>query len=221
MKKLFLVSSIVILMLLLQFCMGHVHTTPVFLEKSADHRVVAVLPFEMIFTGKKPKKLSVSEIQKIEEVESIAFQSSLYRSLSRHYYRVNIQPVKQTNRILDANNIGIRESWEADPQDLAQLLNVDAVIRTRVIKKRYMSNLASFGIEIGSIILNEILDDSIFALFIPNQTKRIKAESVIVNGMDGDILWGVDYEDDADWTLPANAIVQHVTKYIARKLPYR
>jgi hypothetical protein len=229
MKKIAFLSSIVIIVLFIQFCGGRIYTNPIFTEKTMGHRIIAILPFEMIFTGKQPKKLTGQQIKKIEEVESITFQNSLYHSLShqtfkyRNPIRVDIQPIKKTNRILDENGIGIRDSWHLESEELARVLNVDAVVRTRVEKRRYMSDLTSFGLELGSTILNILLDseDVPFFIFLPTSTNRIKAGCYICNGRDGAVLWEYDVVDETDWRLPANAIVDGVTHHFAKRFPYR
>lgn len=227
MKKYIVISSVLLLVVTMQFCGSGIYTNPVFLEKTAGHRIIAVLPFEMIFTGKKPKKLTVQEVEKIEEVESISFQRSLCRSLLHettrygHPLTIDIQPITMTNRLLDKNGIGIRDSWRMDEAELADLLGVDAVVRTRVIKRRYMSGLASFGLDVGTSILNAILEDSPLFIILPTTTKRIKAECYIFNGIDGVVLWEHSVVDEIDWTMKANAIVDDVTHHFAKRFPYR
>lgn len=227
MKKKILLSSLVLLVLTMQFCGARRYVTPAFYEKAANHRIIAVVPFEMIFTGKKPKKLTPRQVAEIEEMESIAFQQSLYRLLfrqttrNRHPVRIDIQPADKTNQILEYNRIGIRDSWEMNSEELARMLRVDAVVRTRIIKRRCMSGLASFGIELGNAILNSLLEDTPLAVFVPNPTKGIKAECYLYNGRDGSALWGIDLVDQTDWTTPANAIIDGINHYFARKFPYR
>ena len=47
-------------------------------EKTATHKIIAILPVEMIYTGSKPKNLNEEEILKIEENESKIFQQFLH-----------------------------------------------------------------------------------------------------------------------------------------------
>jgi hypothetical protein len=228
MKKIVFSLSLLLIVLSTQFCGTRRFVAPTFYEKANNHRVIAVLPFEMIFTGKQPKKLTGQQIKKIEEMESLAFQDSLYHLLFRqstkrhHPVRIEIQPVVRTNRTLDNHGIGIRESWDIESEELARILQVDAVVRTRVEKRRYMSGLASFGIELGSAILNEILNDEIpIWLFVRAPTNAIRAECYLYNRRDGSALWGISLVDDTDWRLPANEIIHHINHYFARKFPYR
>lgn len=220
-----IIFLLILISLGLQFCGGVRYAVPDFHIKTAHHRTIAVLPFEMVFIGKKPKKLSHQQVAKLREVESIAFQKSFYSALmhhkidSSHPIRIDIQPVGKTNRILDRHGISIRDSWAMDPQELAHLLRVDAVVRTRVEKRRYMSDLASFGIEVGNVILNLIQDD--FRLFVDNSNKDIMAECFILDGGNGEVVWATDLAERADWKLPANEIVDHFNYHLARRFPYR
>jgi hypothetical protein len=225
-KKVFLLS-IVLLVLFNQFCSRRWRANPIFLEKTGNHRIIAVLPFEMVFTGKKPKKLTPDQIREIEEAESLAFQASLYRLLcleqgrNRHPIIIDIQPVEKTNDILDDQEISIRETWKMEPVELARILEVDAVVRTRVEKKRYMSGLASFGLEVGAVILDVLADEIPLGIFIPRATKRVRAHCFLYNGKDGFTLWARNVEDYADWSMPANDIIDGITVYFAKRFPYR
>lgn len=234
MKKKIFVSCILLLAALsMQFCGGggRNYATPAFYEKAGGHRVIAILPYQMIFKGKKPKKLTPKQVRKIEEMESLAFQASLYELLmdestvARYPVRIAIQPIKKTNRILERHNISIRDSWDMESVELARILRVDAVVRTRVMKKRFMSGGASFGIELGTAILDKLLfpDDDTPFIFrgLRLKTNAIRAESVIANAHDGDILWNIDLVDDTDWRNKANTIIHNINHYFAKKFPYR
>ncbi|MFC2155366.1 hypothetical protein ACFLRB_02595 [Acidobacteriota bacterium] len=226
MRKKVLLLSVVIVVLLSQFCARR-RMSPIFLEKIANHRIIAVVPFEMIFTGKKPKKLTVDQVKEIEEAESLAFQDSLYRLLCieqgryRHPVRIDIQPVLKTNKILEEQGISIRDSWNIEPVELSRILKVDAVVKTRVEKRRYMSGLASFGIELGATILNALADEFPLGILLPTATKRIRANCFLYNGKDGFSLWARNVEDYADWSLSANDIIDGITIHFARRFPYR
>lgn len=227
MRKIAIVSAVLLLVLSVQFCGGRIYTDPIFLEKTREHRIIAVLPFEMVFTGKKPKKLSVQQVRKIEEVESIAFQNSFYNSLlhqtnrPRNPVRIDIQSTRQTNRLLERHDIGIRESWDMESQELARILRVDAVVRTRIEKRRFMSGLASFGLEVGTDILNALLADTPLMIFLPTSTNRIKAGCYVCSGSDGAVLWSLDIVDETDWRMSAEDIIDGVNYHFAKKFPYR
>src|SRR4030095_10045959 len=55
-----------------------------FEERTIDHKLAAIMPAEIVLTGKQPKDLSTEEIAAIEEEESLSFQMALYNSILRH-----------------------------------------------------------------------------------------------------------------------------------------
>src|SRR5690349_21257231 len=126
-----------------------------FEEKTADHKRAAILPAEIILTGKQPKNLDPEQIAAIEEQESISFQQALYNSILRHANSnryettVNFQDVNETIQLLKENNIDIRQSWKMSDKELTKLLGVDAVVKMRVTKQRYLSDEASYGIAVA------------------------------------------------------------------------
>jgi hypothetical protein len=195
------------------------------------HRTIAVLPVEMVFTGKAPAGWTGEQILSIEEAESLAFQASLYGRLldraDRGLLDVDMQEIEETNRLLGEEGVGVRESWELPAEELAEILGVDAVARTTVKKTRYMSDLASFGIEVGSHVLYEIFSDAtdgdvqLPVLYGLVKTHDITADGSLVSGDDGTVLWQVVVYRSTDWTRSANDVIEGITKKLARKFPYR
>ncbi len=221
---------IIIVNLLSVACTAVDYQSPRFSEQTRGHQSVAVLPFEMVFAGKAPRGLSAHQIQRMEEQESVAFQTSLYLRLlnriGKGHVGIDVQQVEETNRLLAANHIDIRDSWEMPPQDLARLLGVDAVVRTRVEKTRYLSDGASFGIDLGVHVLAEILDDGHDHddhVPLPHgliRTHDIFADGALLSARDGDLLWRVAVSRETDWTRPANDVIEGLTKKLAKKFPY-
>ncbi len=225
--------TLLLVLMLTAACTTVNYTTPQFADKTADHQTVAVLPFEMIFTGKAPTNLTVAQIAHIEAVESLAFQTSLYYRLlnrsSAHRKRpiqIALQPVEKTNRILAARGIALRDSWYMPATELAEILGVDAVVRTRVKKTRYMSDLASYGIDVGTYVLHEVIHDVTHGdvhLPIPwglTKTHDIWADGKLQSAGD-ELLWQVAVHRETDWSRPANDVIEGLTKKLARKFPYR
>ncbi|MEW6470340.1 MAG: hypothetical protein AB1458_15605 [Bacteroidota bacterium] len=219
------------LLLLLAACSGpRYFTSPDFAQKTANHKLVAILPVQMIMTGKKPEKLTDEDIAKIEEGESRAFQMSLYNNILKNHttkkgtIMVELQPYEKTMQIFKEKGIDLRKSWEADPMDLCKVLGVDAVVKTRVQKTRYMSDLASYGIDLGYHILSQI---SIPATVIisgvvgPAKTNDIDAQCSLFNGADGSLLWKDMYKASASWNAPANDVIEGMTHTFAYHFPYR
>jgi hypothetical protein len=185
---------------------------------------VAILPVEMIYTGNLPKNMKAEDIAKIEEEESRMFQQSLYSNLinfagsRKKPSEVNFQPMSKTLQLLAENNISVRDSWAKDPDQLAKLLGVDGVIRTRVTKNRYMSDLASAGVSVVNEVLNAIGRNN--NAVTPNGNARtndiIASCSLMSNGV---TLWNDNYKRGTDWNTPTMDVVENITRNFGRRFP--
>src|SRR5438105_4561005 len=106
-------------------CAHRYYTTSAFDQQSSRHRMIAILPAEMIYTGTTPKNLTPADIAKIEESESRAFQTSLFNGILRYANTkkyttyVSVQDISTTQRLLEQNNISIKDSWKEDDKKLA------------------------------------------------------------------------------------------------------
>lgn len=207
-------------------CRHQYYVSSYFEQQTAGHKIIAVLPAEMIFTGKQPKELLPEDIAAIEEKESRAFQESLvngifkYANTRREYMSINVQDVNTTNKLLEEHNISIRDSWTANDKELAGILGVDAVVRMRIQKKRYMSELASYGIGVGRQIIGMIGRNNKFpAPYVPNKTNDINAACNIVS--DNKTLWNDHYQGSADWNNPPDVVINNITDNFGRNFPYK
>jgi len=206
------------------------YQSPQFAERAQHHQIIAVLPFEMVLTGDPPRNLTVQQIAKIEEAESVAFQEAYYYRLlhqasvhRKHPIRIEIQPVETTNRLLAAAGIGIRESWGMSAKSLSHVLRVDAVISTSVQKTRYLSTGESFGIDMGLRVVNEVTEGRL-APVLPwglVKTHEIWANCELLDSVDGAVLWQTDLSQSTDWQYPANQVIAAFTEELAKKFPYR
>jgi hypothetical protein len=206
------------------------YQSPQFETRAEQHQVIAVLPFSMVYTGKTPKDLTPAQIAQIEEEESVAFQTAYYRWLleqssvhRKQPIQIRIQPVSETNRLLAANGISIRDSWGMSAKSIARILRVDAVVSTSVTKTRYLSGAESFAIDTGFVVASEISDGQL-APYLPwglSTTHDIEAASELIDAVDGAVIWQDDLSASADWRAPANDIIVGFTKDLAKKFPYR
>jgi len=223
-------AMILVAAALLAACTAAHYESPQLAGRAPGSETIAVLPFEMIFAGKVPADLRPEEIRAIEAGESLAFQYALYNRLldrssatRKHPILVRIQPVETTNRLLDESGIALRDTWQMPAEKLAETLGVEAVLKTRVEKTRYMSELASWGTEVGLHALHEATEGQIDWLIPPGLTRTddIYADSTLLSCEDGDLLWKVAVHRATDWRRPANDVVAGITKKLAKKFPYR
>lgn len=194
-------------------------------QQTAHHKLIAVLPAEMIFTGVQPKELTTEDIAKIEENESRIFQSYLFNSIlrnantRRYYTAVGVQDISTTLKLLEDNNISIRDSWREDDRKLAKILSVDAVVRMRIQKKRYMSDLASMGVSYGQQVLYQIGNVGKYIPYVPNKTNDIYASCNVV--ADNQTLWNDDYRGTSNYNVSSERVIDNITDNFGQHFPYR
>ena len=211
--------------ILITSCSHKNYTTSFFDQQTANHRIIAVLPAEMIFTGVQPKDVSPEDIAKIEEAESRMFQNYLFSAILRYansnkyYTAVGFQDISTTQKLLEDNNITVRDSWREDDRKLARLLGVDAVVRMRIQKKRYMSDLASFGVGYGQQVLYQIGNAGKYIPYVPNKTNDIYASCNIVSN--NQTLWNDDYRGSSNYTVSSEKVIDNITDNFGRHFPYR
>ena len=156
----------------------------------------------------------------------MTFQVSLYNSILRHantkkyVTTINFQDVNTTQKLLVENNIAIRESWKLNDKDLAKHLGVDAVIRMRIQKQRYMSDIASYGIGVGRQIINSTgVGNKIPVPFVSNRTNDIITSCNLVSN--GQALWNDNYTKASDWNTPSREVIENITDNFGKHFPYK
>ena len=208
--------------------------TPFFIShdfdiQTAQHKDVAILPFEMYYTGIIPDELIDTAFNEIEEAESRAFMVSYYNEVlrstksGRKPIRVNIQHYNNTLNILKENSISIIDSWSMESEKLAALLGVDAVLRGHIEKNQLITDLESFGIDVGIHIINILTDNALWS-WIPSdltKSKEVITNYSLLDGKNGNTLWSIAYNIEADWRSPANELIDDVNRRSSRKFPYR
>jgi hypothetical protein len=194
-------------------------------QQTAHHKLIAVLPAEMIFTGIQPKDVSPEDIDKVEEMESRIFQNYLFNSIirnansNRYYTAVGVQDISTTLKLLEDNNISVRDSWREDDLKLEKILGVDAVVRMRIQKKRYMSDLASLGVSYGQQVLYQIGNVGKFVPYVPNKTNDIYASCNVVSN--NQTLWNDDYRGSSNYNVSSERVIDNITENFGKHFPYR
>ena len=226
MKKILPLSGAALLAILLfTACSRKNYAVSSFDQQTMHHKLIAVLPAEMIFTGVQPKDISAEDIAKIEENESRIFQNYLFNSILRYantrkyYTAVGIQDISKTQKLLEDNHITIRDSWREDDKKLAKLLGVDAVVRMRIQKKRYMSDLASMGVSYGQQVLYQISNVGKYIPNVPNKTNDIYASCNIVSN--NQTLWNDDYRGATNYNVSSERVIDNITDNFGQHFPYR
>ena len=196
-------------------------------EKTREHKTVAILPFDIEMTGRMPKDWDEAKKEEVLELESELFQSSLLSQIlststkRRGEFTVSFQSIDKTDAILSENGITYPIFKEKDPQELAQLLGVDAVFKVKMHKKRYLSNGESFVIGESMKVLRQTANFPIALPGVAARTNDVRIVGSLINAEDGTILYNFSGACGTDWSRSPEAVVAHISRWIGKKFPYR
>ncbi|MBK0404172.1 hypothetical protein I5M27_14345 [Adhaeribacter sp. BT258] len=250
MKKLLRLSWLLLLPLAFSSCRS-AYMANNFYNRTVMHKTVAVLPVQMVYTGKMPKGMTPAMLKEEQEAESRAFQISLMNAiLSKSHkkggYTINFQDVEKTNNLLRQHNISPTQAWAMNPEQISKILGVEAVVAAKIEKKRFISDLASYGINLGTNILDVILADagnllpagvteaignaapgSATGSVVPalpddlSKTNEIRAHCSVLDSRDGAVLWRVSATAETDYEFQPSQAIEQINYKFARNFPYR
>ena len=193
--------------------------------QTAKIKTVAILPVQVNFTGNMPAKLTPAMLDSLKQQQSIGFQRALESNLMRYsggrskVQGVSFQSVDKTNGVLQKNNMSWQSIASRDPDELARLLQVDAVVKMNVTSNRIMSDLASMGLgTLRNILFWGTNTSPGVTSAITNKTAQVYADCVLVK--DGRTLWTAQYEKPTDWNTSANDVIASITKKMGKGFPY-
>lgn len=140
MIKNFIISLFTVLLVSCQ----PVYTAKNYKEIANSHKTIAILPPKVIIEIKDVKNAQIVKEQ--EKLESDRFQKALTDYInekqSKGIFFVTVQNVEETNKILAEN--GIINLTNESYKELAQILNVDGVVSSRVSLAKPMTNAEAF-----------------------------------------------------------------------------
>ena len=223
-------------LLLLLFCVTmascgvnrNVYKSADFSTKASRHKTVAILPFQITQTGHVSKKETVDDIKAANEKWAYVFQQSLLSYSLRHTSRnrkgqmISFQGIQQTNAILKESGLTIEAMYGKRPEELAQLLGVDAVIMTTLEKDKNFSDGVAYGVAAGRAVLNAVSKSGTLGAPLGGlNAADVNLNSYLYDAKDGKLLWKTFRQGGTDLPTNTDDLVEFYSNWIARKLPYR
>lgn len=181
----------------------------------AKNPTIAVLPYQIIFQGKTPPGMTPEDMEQIDARERIAFQKSFFRWLGSRWRErpVRLQNTSVTNARLEEANIDLARIADYPPDELARTLGVDHVFACVVVKHRYRSELASFGLDAANIFLRQE------GLGINSQTNDVNITANLIRASDGATLWSHTREGEVQWDRPLTQVMDNIHQRLMRQMP--
>ncbi len=178
-------------------------------EAVAKHKKIAILPFTVKMSMKKlPKGVTPEMVAEDEKKEAVNIHNSMFTFFMRKAdkYTVDFQDPEKTRAILKKNNITPADMEGKTKDELAKLLEVDAVISGNVETERMMSQGAGIALSVIGIGAKT------------NQTTCIMQ---INEGSNGDLLWRYDRQVAGGWSNSTDDLVERIMRQVARNFPYK
>jgi len=204
----------------------NVYKSSDFNNKASHHQTIAILPFHITQTGHVGKKETREDIKAANEKWAYAFQQSLLSYSLRHTSKnkkgpmVAFQGVQKTNSILRENGLSLDDIYNKKPEEIAQLLGVDAVIMTTLEKDKHFSDGVAYGVAAGRTILNAVSKKGTMGLGGINAAD-VNLNSYLYDAKDSKLLWKTFRQGGSDLPSDTDNLVEFYSNWIARKLPYR
>ena len=186
-------------------------------------QTIAILPVQLEVTGNMPKNVTAEQFQKtVEEHRKFMYQSlyidlvQFYDYRTRNYSQVQFQSIDKTLKLMNEKGMTDSTAWQMDPQELARILNVDAVVTMRVTQNRIMRDEIALGVD----VIGGIVNQTIPRLNLPTgaaRTSDMYVNCALVKG--SYTMWSTRFRNQTDWNYPVQQAIQSVTRGIANSFP--
>lgn len=174
-----------------------------------EHKKVAIIPFDVIISVKKlPKGTTAEDLRNQEKVESLNIQNSMYTFFLKKIenYTIAFQDVAHTNAVLAKAGINSETIKEHTMDELAGILQVDAIISGTVITEKPISEGAAVAI---ALIAG-----------VGTRTNMATVTLNIHNGSDATLLWRFQRELSGTIGSSADDLINILMRQVARNFPY-
>jgi len=183
------------------------YSSPKLKEEILKHKIVAILPFTVNITYKRPPK-NYDPAENKNEENSIAksLQQSMYTFLLRkgNNYTVSFQDVDRTNALLKSH--GMFDKLDEITQDsLCRVLGVDAVIKCNYAYEKTASE--------GAAIAKSIVG-------LGGKTGSGALTMQIYNNTTGELLWRFYKAMDDNIMMSSDQLMERMMRKVSRNFPY-
>jgi hypothetical protein len=186
------------------------------------HKNFAIMPFKFIITARKPKKMTQEEFEKnTENAEKdartscqAAFAARILKKMSKGKIVAQLQPVARTNALLSRSEIS-QTAGNVDtylPEELCEILGVDAVIIGSVESAKLLSTGLAVGLKVAS-------------RFVPGLGSISSGKSsadLALYDKEGQLLWNWGTRDLKTSAIGSNTddLIDYLMKRATKKFPY-
>jgi|SRR5688572_22431197 len=183
-----------------------------FAAVSKHHKTVAIIPFKAIvkLRPKQMEKMTAEQFQQLQKDEGMAVQSAVHSYLlkrkGQHNLQIKFLDISTTNALLAKNDITQENIDTFTPKELAEMLQVDAVISGLLSTDKPMSEGASaaLGVLVG----------------VYGPTNSGKCTININDAATGDLMWKYEKTLSRSLGSDTHTIINTMMRKASRQLPY-
>lgn len=183
-----------------------------FADLAKDHKLIAILPFKAIvkLRPKQMERMSPEQFERLQKDEGLAVQSAIHSYLLKRKEQNNLPirflDVMTTNALLAKGNVTQQNIDSFTPKELAEILNVDAVITGVLSTDKPMSEGAS--VALGLLV----------GFYGP--TNSGKCTININDRATGELLWKYEKTLSRSLGSDTNTVINTMMRKASRQLPY-
>jgi len=212
MKKLIL-SFVFICFIMSSFSQTNLYENPEFDAIAKTHKIIAIVPFktQVKLRPKQMKDMTDEQLNRLEKAEGEGIQGAMYSWFLKRKKRgdlkdLDIQDPRVTSAMLKKQDIGYENIMDFTPQELAKILEVDAVISGEFETNKPMS-------EGAAVVLG-----AIFGVF--GSTNSAVINMSVHNAQDGILLWNYNKKVSGSMGSSSEDLINILMRKASRRLAY-
>jgi hypothetical protein len=213
-----------VILIFFSACSNRVFVNKAFLsQNSIDDKTVAILPVEVLLTGRLPKGFSEAQKVKQQNLESKFYQDMLYseflgkasRSNKRKAGVMFLNP-REVNKKLNDKGINNENLRDKSMEELATITGADMVLIVTIKKNRLMSDGAAIGIDVAESVLNSVLKTP-NTNNVATRTYDIAFDASLIDGQSGTTINKLANFRQANWQNDPGQVVRRNYATTTRK----
>ena len=191
-----------------------VYEHPKMYDYFSKHKKIAIIPIDYYRVYKKiPRGITREDIINQEKAGVINAQKRLENFILKRKNKgkisINVQDVNRTNALIKKANINIYDVLDILPEELCEILNVDAVIIGSMVSRRLMSKGLAIALEFAI---------TGFTTPIPSDDLYF---SISIYDKDGTKLWNFSKNVRLSALVNEQDYIRFSSKRISKKIPYK
>ena len=212
MKKLLFITLLLSFFINIQ-AQTNLYENPDFDKIAESHKIIAIVPFktQVKLRPKQMKDMTTEQLKNLERSEGESIQSAMYSWFLKRKTRgdlkdLEIQDPRVTTSMLKKQNIDYDNIMEFTPQELAKILEVDALISGEFETNKPMSEGA--GIALGVV------------LGVWGSTNSATMNMSVHNAVDGVLLWNYNKKVSGSVGSSPEDLINILMRKASRRLAY-